>query len=140
MKDLIADNDLPPVVFHSLRHSSITYKLKLNGGDIKAVQGDSGHSQAQMVTDQYSHILDENRRQNAQLVERAFYQGTVSFLYPQERGHKISPSEVTSTDQKERPSAAEQAAASGIDAELLMKVLSNPEMVKVLQMLSKTVG
>jgi len=44
MKDLIADNDLPPVVFHSLRHSSITYKLKLNGGDIKAVQGDSGHS------------------------------------------------------------------------------------------------
>lgn len=30
-------------------------------------------------------------------------------------------------------------AASGIDAELLMKVLSNPEMVKVLQMLSKTV-
>ena len=126
MKDLIADNDLPSVVFHSLRYSSITYKLKLNGGDIKAVQGDSGHSQAQMVTDQYSHILDENRRQNAQLVERAFYQG---------RG-----AEVTSTDQKERPSAAEQAAASGIDAELLMKVLSNPEMVKVLQMLSKTVG
>ncbi len=37
-------------------------------------------------------------------------------------------------------SATEQAAASGIDAELLMKVLSNPEMVKVLQMLSKTVG
>lgn len=126
MKDLIADNDLPPVVFHSLRHSSITYKLKLNGGDIKAVQGDSGHSQAQMVTDQYSHILDENRRQNAQLVERAFYQG--------------KGVEVASTDQKERPSAAEQAAASGIDAELLMKVLSNPEMVKVLQMLSKTVG
>ena len=75
MKDLIADSDLPSVVFHSLRHSSITYKLKLNGGDIKSVQGDSGHFQAQMVTDQYSHILDENRRQNAQLLERAFYQG-----------------------------------------------------------------
>ena len=27
------------MVFHSFRHSSITYKLKLNGGDIKAVQG-----------------------------------------------------------------------------------------------------
>ena len=79
-----------------------------------------------MVTDQYSHILDENRRQNAQLVERAFYQG--------------KGAEVASIDQKERPSAAEQAAASGIDAELLMKILSNPEMVKVLQMLSKTVG
>lgn len=74
MKDLIADNNLPSVVFHSLRHSSITYKLKLNGGNIKSVQGDSGHSQTQMVTDQYSHILDENRQQNAQLVERAFYQ------------------------------------------------------------------
>ena len=34
--------DSPKVVFHSFRHSSITYKLKLNGGDIKAVQGDSG--------------------------------------------------------------------------------------------------
>ena len=123
MKDLIADNDLPSVVFHSLRHSSITYK---NGGDIKSVQGDSGHFQAQMVTDQYSHILDENRRQNAQLLERAFYQG--------------KGAEVANIDQKDTSSATEQAAASGIDAELLMKVLSNPEMVKVLQMLSKTVG
>lgn len=30
-RKLIEENDLPPVVFHSLRHSSITYKLKLNG-------------------------------------------------------------------------------------------------------------
>lgn len=28
---------LPDVVFHSLRHTSVTYKLKLSGGDIKAV-------------------------------------------------------------------------------------------------------
>ena len=28
---LIRDNNLPEVVFHSLRHSSVTYKLKLNG-------------------------------------------------------------------------------------------------------------
>lgn len=27
--------DLPNVVFHSLRHSSTTYKLKLNHGDLK---------------------------------------------------------------------------------------------------------
>lgn len=39
LNELITANDLPKVVFHSLRHSSITYKLKLNGGDIKAVQG-----------------------------------------------------------------------------------------------------
>ena len=41
---LIRDNDLPKVVFHSLRHTSTTYKLKLSGGDIKAVQGDTGHN------------------------------------------------------------------------------------------------
>lgn len=67
--------ELTKVVFHSLRHSSITYKLKLNGGDIKAVQGDSGHAQAQMVTDQYSHILDDDRMHNADLFEQAFYGG-----------------------------------------------------------------
>ena len=36
LKRLIEKNNLPKVVFHSFRHSSITYKLKLNGGDIKA--------------------------------------------------------------------------------------------------------
>lgn len=52
---------------------SVTYKLKLNGGDIKAVQGDSGHAQVNMVTDVYSHILDEDRKKNAELFEEAFY-------------------------------------------------------------------
>ena len=52
----------------------MTYKLKLNGGDIKAVQGDSGHSQVDMVTDVYSHIIDEDRRRNAELFEEAFYE------------------------------------------------------------------
>ena len=65
---------LPKVVFHSFRHSSITYKLKLNGGDIKAVQGDSGHAQASMVTEQYAHILDDDRRLNAQRFDDFFYQ------------------------------------------------------------------
>ncbi len=75
LSKLIEEHDLPKVVFHSLRHSSITYKLKLNGGDVKAVQGDSGHSQSSMVTDVYSHILDDDRRMNAQLFEEAFYSG-----------------------------------------------------------------
>lgn len=64
---------LPKVVFHSLRHSSTTYKLKLNNGDIKATQGDTGHSQADMVTDVYSHILDEDRKVNAQKFDDCFY-------------------------------------------------------------------
>ena len=60
MQDIIDELGLPDVVFHSLRHTSVTYKLKLSGGDIKAVQGDSGHAQADMVTEVYGHILDED--------------------------------------------------------------------------------
>ena len=65
--------DLPNVVFHSLRHSSTTYKLKLNHGDVKATQGDTGHAQPDMVTEVYAHILDEDRKINAQKFEMAFY-------------------------------------------------------------------
>ena len=65
--------NLPNVVFHSLRHSSTTYKLKLNKGDLKATQGDTGHAQIDMITDIYAHILDEDRKINAQKFEMAFY-------------------------------------------------------------------
>lgn len=77
---LLAKCNLPKVTFHSLRHSSITYKLVLTGGDIKAVQGDSGHSQADMITEIYGHILDANRSKNAKRFENEFYQtcGTMS--------------------------------------------------------------
>ena len=63
----------PKVVFHSLRHSSTTYKLKLNHGDLKATQGDTGHAQIDMITSVYAHILDEDRKINAQKFESAFY-------------------------------------------------------------------
>lgn len=126
MKDLIDENGLPPVVFHSLRHSSITYKLKLNGGDIKAVQGDSGHAQASMVTDQYSHIIDENRRTNAELIERAFYEG-----------HGAEP---VYTNNSESIELANQAQAAGVDPALITKILGNPDMVKMLQMLSNSIA
>lgn len=65
--------NLPYVVFHSLRHSSTTYKLKLNHGDLKATQGDTGHAQIDMITDVYAHILDEDRKINAQKFEATFY-------------------------------------------------------------------
>lgn len=73
LKALIKEHDLPDVVFHSLRHTSTTYKLKLNKGDMKSVQGDTGHAQMKMVTDVYSHIIDEDRRTNAITFEEAFY-------------------------------------------------------------------
>ena len=124
MRQLIEANELPQVCFHSLRHSSITYKLKLNGGDIKAVQGDSGHAQATMVTDQYSHILDESRRNNAQLFAQAFYGG---------KGVKIVP-------EAQDKAVEEQAQQAGLNSEVLLKIFSNPDMVAMLKMLAKTLG
>ena len=110
---LIEKNNLPKVVFHSLRHSSITYKLKLNGGDIKAVQGDSGHAQSKMVTDLYSHILDDDRRQNAQLFEDAFYSG--------------------------KDSADASPSAGDSDITVLMKLLKKPEMATLIKELANSI-
>ena len=117
---LIKENDLPDVVFHSLRHSSITYKLKLNGGDVKAVQGDSGHAQASMVTEVYSHILDDDRKKNAALFEKAFYSGKGS------EGIEVSSGSSGSTPAK--PSS---------DMSTLMRLLENPETAALLKALAK---
>ena len=115
LQRLIKENDLPRVVFHSIRHASITYKLKLNGGDVKAVQGDSGHAQASMVTEVYSHILDENRKVNAELFEKAFYSG-------KETTKKIA-------------SDAEQAISDQVDVKTIMRLLGNPKSAELLKQL-----
>jgi integrase len=62
-----------PVAFHALRHSSTTYKLHLNHGDLKTTLGGMGHAQMDMITSVYAHILDEGRKRNAQKFEIAFY-------------------------------------------------------------------
>jgi len=49
--DVYSGNELRSVVFHSLRHSSTSIKLQISCGNIKAVQGDTGHAQARMVTE-----------------------------------------------------------------------------------------
>lgn len=112
LNKLIEEYDLPSVVFHSVRHSSVTYKLKLNGGDIKAVQGDSGHAQANMVTEVYSHIIDEDRKKNAELFETAFYE-------------------------KKNLNPKMQNNLKETDMELLAKVLANPEMKALLVSLAQ---
>ena len=121
LKKLIEDYNLPPVVFHSFRHSSVTYKLKLNGGDIKATQGDSGHSQANMILNVYSHILDDDRRKNAELFEKAFYEKKE--LNPDI--HRQMPENMLQVPE-------------GVNAELLEKVLANPEMAALLASMAKT--
>ena len=74
LRGLIQAHALTPVVFHSLRHSSTSVKLQISGGNIKAVQGDTGHVQARMVTDLYAHADTEDRRLLAQKVEEGFFQ------------------------------------------------------------------
>ena len=100
--------------------SPVMHKLKLNGGDIKAVQGDSGHAQVNMVTDVYSHILDDDRRKNAELFEEAFYEK--KNLDPQMHVQQENNNTV----------------ADEVDPELLAKVLGNPEMRALLNSLAKT--
>ena len=70
---LCEENDYEVVVFHSLRHLSTGYKLKMTNGDVKSVQGDTGHAEAEMVTDVCSEIIDEDRRFNAQKMDKEFY-------------------------------------------------------------------
>ena len=104
-----------------LHCQSVTYKLKLNGGDINAEQGDSGRSQINMVTDVYSHIIDDDRRKNAELFEEAFYEK--KNLDSSMHAHAAGKTVELPTD---------------VDAELLAKVLSNPEMAALLSTLAKT--
>lgn len=112
LNKLIKDNNLPPVVFHSLRHSSITYKLKLNGGDMKSVQGDSGHAQVKMVADVYSHIIDEDRRVNAQRFEENFYKRK---------------------EESQTPIQSSEEQKSDDNSELVSQLMSNPELLAVVK-------
>lgn len=119
---LIKENGLPHVVFHSLRHSSITYKLKLNGGDMKSVQGDSGHAQVKMVADVYSHIIDEDRCINAQRLEEAFYSSK-------------TPDPVEDTEPETADTAVTESDES--DAAKILELLKNPETAALLKQLAK---
>ena len=55
-----------------MRHLSVTLKL-LWSGDVKAVQADSGHKDAEMVFNRYSHALDEERQKLALTMDERLY-------------------------------------------------------------------
>ena len=123
---------LPKVVFHSLRHSSTTYKLKLNHGDLKATQGDTGHAQVDMITQVYAHILDEDRKVNAQKFEDAFY----ACANPDLRS--VRPPE--KPKEPEKPREPEQPASASLDLlGLLEQLQKSPELVNTLTALLSVV-
>lgn len=105
LRALEKSQGLSEVVFHSLRHSSTSMKLKIGGGDIKSVQGDTGHAQASMVTDVYSHIATADRKRLALGIDPFF--ANIS------KNEESSPTERSSTDQimmllKSEPGRAEK--------------------------------
>lgn len=84
---------------------------------MKSVQGDSGHAQVKMVADVYSHIIDDDRRLNAERMEAAFYSG-----------RQAAPaSTITKASDKQDE-----------NMELLQKLLQNPEMATLLKTLAKS--
>lgn len=117
---LIEDHDLPKVVFHSIRHTSTTYKLMLSGGDIKGVQGDTGHAQATMVTERYAHILDDNRRLNAERFQKEFY----------------TPA---GAEEPKAPDPVENLYAAGKQALLIKLLTETPEMMNMIKALAQAV-
>ena len=128
---LIQDNDLPKVVFHSLRHTSTTYKLKLSGGDIKAVQGDTGHAQATMVTERYAHILDDDRRVNAARFQKEFYGGGDT--------KKAEAAAAVEATKEQQPPASDplQNLDAAAKQQLLLKLLTeSPDMAALLTALA----
>ena len=61
------------IVFHGLRHSSATYQLMISGGNVKAVQGTTGHATADMLVNTYAHIQQSSRVELGRKFEEGFY-------------------------------------------------------------------
>ena len=94
---LCEEHNFEVVVFHSLRHLSTKYKLKMTHGDIKSVQGDTGHAEAEMVTDVYSEIVDEDRRLNAKKLDEEFYD-TLDTEEPEHNLHSEAQESISDND------------------------------------------
>lgn len=157
LQKLIEKHNLPKVVFHSFRHASITYKLKWNGGDMKAVQGDSGHAQMDMIADVYSHIIDEDRRFNAQKFDEQFYQAkgirgidasipTIDFkepmqeLDPTTRQEKyVNMGKASVAKRMINSDSSNNKDTNEVDdtSELLTKLMNNPETAALLKAIAK---
>ena len=68
-----AHPEFPRIVFHGLRHSSATYQLMISRGDVKAVQGTTGHASADMLVNTYAHIQQSSRKELGRKFEESFY-------------------------------------------------------------------
>ena len=73
VNEIDAHPEFPHIVFHGLRHSSATYQLMISGGDVKAVQGTTGHASANLLVNTYAHIQQDSRKKLGKKFEEGFY-------------------------------------------------------------------
>jgi integrase len=72
-KRYLSEHNHPnPVDFYSLRHTSITLKLKTTN-NLKAIQGDSGHSTMDMIEDHYWGLHQEDRIEIARNMDNTVF-------------------------------------------------------------------
>jgi len=124
LRQLEKREGLPVVVFHSLRHSSATYKLKLTNGSMKDLQTEGGWTTIDMIAKIYSHSIEEDRKSIAQKFDAAFY-GEAGF-----DSGKIMKSEKVSLGNQTISTIDN----FNIDIGALVSLIqSNPELARVLQ-------
>ena len=68
-KKLLEQLELPPLSFHSLRHTFSTRALEL-GFDIKTLSEILGHHNANITLKTYAHSIMEHKRAQMNLLEK----------------------------------------------------------------------
>lgn len=128
----------PKVKLHSLRNTSTTYKLVVSKGDIKSVQGDTGHATAKMVTDTYAKIQDKSRKKMAKAIEQSFYkdgkepQGPTPAQEAAERMEAAKQVEAQNAPMAQLPSALQTANNLILLQKLQEKVMGDPNALETL--------
>ncbi|MDQ0086748.1 integrase [Paenibacillus anaericanus] len=82
-KQILAENDLPPIRFHDLRHSTASYLLK-HGMSLKEIQVWLGHADIGTTANIYAHIDTEMKVNTAQKINDIFSKNRQTDTHPVE--------------------------------------------------------
>ena len=95
---------------------------------MKSVQGDSGHASIDMIADVYSHIIDEDRKHNAEKFDELFYHSKAKEI--KDKDIPVPEFEIKVKDKKEKDDK--------LDIKKINKLLEDPKMVELIKALTKT--
>ena len=56
------------------------YQLMISGGDVKAVQGTTGHASANLLVNTYAHIQQDSRKKLGKRFEEGFYKSGTTLV------------------------------------------------------------